>query len=292
VGAAAALVLVLTSAGTAWAGLREARASSPTAAAATTREPSCDPIAEFHPGNFSNPTRIDSQWLPLAPGTQFVLEGTTGVLPHRVVFTVTDLTKVINGVRTVVMFDVDINEGEVVEAELAFFAQDNAANIWSVGEYPEEFEGGVFVGAPNTWIAGVAGAQAGVLVLGDPRVGTPSYLQGFSPDIGFLDCGKVLKTGEQVCVPVSCFNDVLVVNEWSPLEPGGRQRKYYAPGVGNVQIGVVGDKEGETLVLVKRVRLGARALAKASEAALKLERRAYEVSDVYRQTPPAERIGR
>jgi hypothetical protein len=129
-------------------------------------------------------------------------------------------------------------------------------------------------------------------VLGDPRVGTPSYLQGFSPDIGFLDCGKVLKTGEQVCVPVSCFNDVLVVNEWSPLEPGGRQRKYYAPGVGNVQIGVVGDKEGETLVLVKRVRLGARALAKASEAALKLERRAYEVSDVYRQTPPAERIGR
>ena len=81
---------------------------------------SCDPFTNFNRNNFSNPTKIDNRWLPLAPGTQFTLEGRAdrggGSLPHRVVFTITDLTKVINGVRAVVVWDRDINEGQLVEA--------------------------------------------------------------------------------------------------------------------------------------------------------------------------------
>jgi len=46
----------------------------------------------------------------------------SGRRPHQVVFTVTDLVRVINGVRTVVDWDRDINEGELEEAELAFQA--------------------------------------------------------------------------------------------------------------------------------------------------------------------------
>jgi len=77
--------------------------------------------------------------------------------------------------------------------------------------------------------------------------------------------------------------------EKSPLEGGGHQRKYHAPGVGIVQVGAVGDPEGETLVLVEIVHLNQGALAQARKEALKLDERAYEVSDVYQQTPPAER---
>jgi hypothetical protein len=67
----------------------------------------------------------------------------------------------------------------------------------------------------------------------------------------------------------------------------GHQRKDYAPGVGNVRISAVGDPEGETLVLTKIVRLGPSGLAQARAAVHKLERRAYQISSVYRHTCPA-----
>ena len=143
----------------------------------------CAPVKDFKASDFTNPTKINNKWLPLVPGTQFFLEGTINVdgvsQQHRVIFTVSDVTKVINGVRTRVMWDRDINDGELVERELAFFAQDKDGNVWNLGEYPEEFEAGAFAGAPNTWIAGKQGAIAGVHMLAKPKVGTPSYLQGY-----------------------------------------------------------------------------------------------------------------
>ena len=61
------------------------------------------------------------------------------------VFTVTDLTKMINGIETRVILDQDlrVNESgdeELSEEELAFFAQDDDHNVWSMGEYPEEID--------------------------------------------------------------------------------------------------------------------------------------------------------
>jgi hypothetical protein len=265
---------------------------APVGVAASTA--ACEPLTGFSPSHFSHSTAIDSRWSPLAPGMQYTLEGRAdrggGVLPHRVVLTVTDLTKVIDGVTTRVIFDRDFNEDQLVEAELAFFAQDDHANVWVLGEYPEEYEDGEFLGAPSTWISGQAGADGGVLVPGTARLGSSWFLQGRAPEIDFLDCGKVSKTGQSVCVPVGCYDGVLVVDEKSPLDPGsGTQRKYYAPGVGNVQIDAVGDKEGETLVLVDIRRLTGASLTAARRNALQLERRAYTISDVYAQTPPASR---
>jgi hypothetical protein len=277
----AALLLLLPSAGGVGAG------------ASQTATASCAPAIDFDSHNFSNPTRINNKWFPLVSGTQFILEGQAnrggGPLPHQVIFTVTDLTKVIDGVRTVVIWDRDFNEGQIAEAELSFFAQDKAGNVWNLGEYPEEYEDGVFVGAPSTWIAGLAGAEGGLHMLAKPRTGTSWYLQGSAPAIEFLDCAKVLKTGETTCVPINCYDDVLVTDETSPLDQGGgHQLKYHAPGVGIVQVGAVADKEGETLVLVRLLQLSPGALAKARQEALKLDKHGYQVSDVYRQTPPAE----
>ncbi len=254
----------------------------------------CDPLTPFDPARFSNPTRIENRWLPLVPGTQFILEGRSnrggGPLPHRVILTVTDLTKVIDGVRSVVLWDRDINEGELEESELAFDAQDNDGNVWTLGEYPEEYEDGKFSGAPKTWIAGLEGANAGIAVLAQPRMGAASYLQGLAAKIDFLDCARVLEMGQHVCVAGTCYDDVLVIDEWSPHDPeSGHQRKFYAPGVGNVQIGAVGDPEDETLVLVKVVHLAPQELVEAREAALALERHALQINAAYRMTAPAER---
>jgi outer membrane autotransporter protein len=251
-------------------------------------------VFPFEPDDFFNPTQINNRFLPLVPGTVLVLEGQAsrgvGGAPHRVMFIVTDLTKVINGVRTVVVWDRDVNNGQLVESELAFFAQDNVGRVWNLGEYPEEFDQGQFLGAPNTWIAGQAGAKAGVHMLAKPRVGRQRYLQGFAPDIEFLDTAKVLHTGRRVRVPFDLYSDVVVTDETSPLdESGAHQRKFHAPGVGIVKISPVRDPEAETLELVKLLYLSPEQLARVSKGALRLDNRGYEVSpDLYGQTPRAE----
>jgi hypothetical protein len=286
VGAGAMVVAMMVTSAPA----RAATAGPASAVRAASPVRSCDSITPFDRRNFTDPTRIDNRFLPFVPGTQFILEGSAatsgGAVTRRIVLTVTDLTKVINGVRSVVLLDRDINDGELAEAELAFQAQDSAGRVWNLGEYPEEYENGKFVGAPSTWISGVAGAEAGQHMLAHPAVGIRTYLQGFAPAIDFLDCAKVFKEHQRICVSGTCYNGVLEIEETSPLDPGNaRQHKLYAPGVGNIKIIPVDDPEAETLDLVRTRYLAASALADAHATACRLEARAYRVSAVYRTTP-------
>jgi hypothetical protein len=247
----------------------------------------CAPRYEYDTDNFPRPTRTTNQWLPLAPGTEFTYQGTAGGRTHKLVFTVTNLTKVIGGVRTRVIWDRDFDGSQLTESELTFFAVDSDTNVWTIGEYPEEYDNGKFAGAPSTWIAGRAGAKAGVLVPGHPVLGKPGFRQGFSPKIAFYDCGRVFAKGKKKCVPVDCYSGVLVIDEWNPNDPeGGHQRKDYAPHVGLVRIGAVGAPQGEVLTMTRLTHLRAGQLVNVDAAVLKLEKRAYEVSDVYRGTPP------
>jgi hypothetical protein len=250
---------------------------------------------DFERARFDDPTHIDNRWLPFTPGTQFVYEGSAIVdqgsrQARRVVTTVTDLTKVIDGVRTLVIWETDYTAGKLSEPELAFFAQDEAGNVWLVGEYPEEYEDGKFDKAP-AWISGQKGARAGITMLAEPRRDVPGYAQGYAPPpIEFTDRARVYKTDQQTCVPVDCYKNVLVTEEFNPDEPGAFQLKYYAPGVGNVRVGWRGEKEEEkeTLELVDYQHLSQQALAKVRRDALEMDKRAYERSEVYRETPPAE----
>jgi hypothetical protein len=266
---------------------------------ASAHAPEAGDDRHFDAGSFPDPVAVDNQWLPYAPGTQFVLEGTVtdpdGVTPHQVILTVTDVTKVIDGVSTLVLWDRDLSDGELEEEELAFVAQDGNGTVWNLGEYPEEHEDGKFVGAPSTWISGQAGAQAGIAMLATPEVGTPEYRQGYAPEIEFEDRGKVEKAHQKTCVPVACYQDVLVVDEWNPLEQpqDGHQLKYHAPGVGIVRIEARGGEDQENMKLVKLRELSAKEMAQARDRVLELDRRAYKVAKkAYGATPPAEPLGR
>jgi hypothetical protein len=191
------------------------------------------------------------------------------------------------------VWDRDIKAGKLLEGELTFFAQDDAGNVWNFGEYPEEYdERGHFDGAPDTWISGIARAQAGILMRADPRPGTSSYLQGNAPDIGFGDTAKVQKLGQRACVPVGCYKDVLVIDETNPLEPGnGHQLKYYARGVGNVQVVPRSGKEHEILELVGVRKLNARERARMRAGALVLDRRGMRTKKhVYGRTERARLV--
>jgi hypothetical protein len=249
--------------------------------------------ADFDPARFSDPTTVDNQWFPLKPGTQLTYEGSAiaddGRIARQVVFTVTDLTKTIGGVRAVVGWDRDYNDGRLVEPELVFFAQDDDGNVWTLGQYPEEYEDGKVVAAP-AWIAGLEGAKAGLVMRAAPRPGTSDYSQGLGPAVEYADRAKVRKLGERTCVPTGCYEDVLVTEEWDQADPAARQLKYYASGVGNVRVGWAGrDDEKEVLQLTRVAELGPAALAEVRRAVLKLEQRAYKISkDLYGRTPPAE----
>jgi hypothetical protein len=245
---------------------------------------------DFDPSIFDEPTNFVNEWLPLKPGVQWVYEGFNNEngerIPHRIVYAVTDLTKVIGGVRTVVVWIEDFSDGEIVEKEIAFFAQANDGSVWYLGEYPEAYEDGELVEAP-AWIAGLDDAQAGIAMRANPQVGAPSYSQGWAPSIDWTDRARVYKMGEETCVPVDCFRDVLVMDEYSAGEPGFKL-KYYARGVGQVRVGWRG-RPGETLELVEHVQLGPEELAKVREKALSLEKSAYEISkDVYAHTEQLE----
>ncbi len=272
--------------------------SKPAPVANTSGQTSEKKFEDFEPKKFNDPTQIDNEWMPLKPGTRFVYEGANveddgKVVPHRLEITVTDLTKVIGGVPSLVTWDLDYNDNELVEKELAFFAQDNDGNVWRMGEHPEEYEDGKFLAAP-TWLHGFQDAHAGIDMLAKPKLGTPSYAQGWAPAVNWTDRGQVDQMGQKTCVRLGCYEDVLVIAETSQAEPDAQQLKYWARGVGNVRVGWrgAGEKTQETLELIELSHLSPEALAEVRANALELEKHAYEVSkDVYAHTSPLEPLG-
>lgn len=248
-------------------------------------------LEEFDPADFDESSiDIDNPWWPLTAGTQFVYEGFTvedgEEIPHRIVFTVTDLTKEIEGVQTVVVYDRDFSDDVLEEAELAFFAQDREGNVWHFGQYRETYDEVEFVGGRVWLIGNPAGAQAGIMMHADPRVDSPDYSQGYAPaPFNWTDRARVDEMGAETSVAYGDYSDVLVIEEYNDEEPGAFQLKYYARGVGNVRVGWRGDDtQQEELELVDVIQLEGDALAAARDEALQLEVRAY----AYGLTQPAE----
>ena len=140
------------------------------------------------------------------------------------------------------------------------------------------------------WIAGLQGALPGIHMPASSAPDTPSYAQGWGPVVGWNDRGDTYAVGEQTCSEVDCYDDVLVVKEFSRTEPGAFQLKYYASGIGNVRVGWGGpnEDEHEVLVLTSIAQLDAAALDEARTNALAQEARGYDLSPgVYGRTQPA-----
>jgi hypothetical protein len=201
------------------------------------------------------------------------------------------MVKEVDGIQTVVVWDRDFQDGVLNEAELSLWAQDDAGNVWNLGEYPEEWEDGKLAGAPSTWLTGRQKAVGGLHMLAHPEPGGPAYVQGRAPAIDFFDKAKVIKEDQRTCVPTGCYRGVLVTDEWAPLDQpeDGHQLKYSAPGVGVVRIEAVGGVEQETLVLVKDHTLTPAESAEARAKVVTLDTRAYTLAkDIWQGTPPAQ----
>ncbi|MGH2380722.1 MAG: hypothetical protein ACRDG7_05825 [Candidatus Limnocylindria bacterium] len=246
---------------------------------------------DFDAATFDDSTMIDNEWFPFTPGAHWVYEGTSvdgdETFEHRIEFMVTDLTKEIAGVRTRVAWIVDYTDGELVEKEIAFYAQATDGTVWYLGEHPEEYEEEEFVEAP-TWIHGVEGAVAGITMPAKPQVAAPSFSQGWAPAVEFTDRGEIAEIVDEFCIAAQCYPALLIVEEFNPEEPNAFRLKYYARGVGNVATRWRGtDASQVELELLSFAQLDRDALAEIRTEALALEAHAYAIStEVYGPTQP------
>ena len=179
------------------------------------------------PASFA--TAITNPYMPLVPGTVTTFEGPG----EQVVVTVTDRTKTIAGVETVVVHDQAFDGKLVVEDTEDYYAQDAAGNVWYFGEVTGECDHGTVTSREGSWEAGVDGAQPGVVMLADPRVGD-TYRQEFYAGAA-EDQATVLQLDGMASGPTGSYTDVLVTEDVTPLEPDLNEHKSYARGVGVVQ---------------------------------------------------------
>jgi hypothetical protein len=188
---------------------------------------------------------IDNIYFPLTPGTTYIYEAEEEDGLVRDEFIVTHNTRVVNGVTCVEVHDIasiyvdEIQEWRILENTLDWYAQDSNGNVWYFGEDTTSFEyddDWNLIGTTNegAWEAGVDGALPGLIMLADPRNGR-SYRQELAEDVA-EDWGKVLRRNATVSVASGDFTGCLKTKEWTPLEPGVVEHKYYAPGIGLVLV--------------------------------------------------------
>jgi hypothetical protein len=195
-------------------------------------------------------TEIDNKYFPLEPGTTFVYKGETEGASEGDTVRVTSDTKKIMGVECVVVEDRVTEDGELTEKTYDWYAQDEQGNVWYFGEDSREYENGKVKTTEGSWEAGKDGAEPGIIMPADPKIGETyrqEYYKGEAEDMA-----KALKLDGSVEVPYGSFDNVLVTDEWTPLEKNVAEHKFYAPGVGNVkEVATKGPQETLTLVDVK-----------------------------------------
>jgi hypothetical protein len=211
-----------------------------TAAAGTTPPGELAPLhgtyaPKIDPANFV--ARIDNRYLPYEPGTRFHFEGVRGTTRQTDDQVVLRRTKRILGVTCTVVRDIVSEHGRAVERTDDWYAQDRQGNVWYMGEDSFEREHGRFVKASDSWESGVNGAQPGIIMPADPRPGD-AYRQEYYPPGKALDQARVLRRNGTLTVRYGTFKRLLITSEFSPLEPQ-TERKYYAPGVGEIAERVV-----------------------------------------------------
>ncbi len=258
-GAALRCHLVVALLGLALAGSIAACGSDTTAtgtASTTTATSTAAPVIDPGDGGDYHPTldpadfvrAIDNPYLPLRPGARWVYEGDNAGDAERVEVTVTDQTRVIEGITAVVVRDTVTIGGVLAEDTYDWFAQDKDGNVWYLGEDSTEYdEEGRPASDGGSWEYGTDGALPGIAMPADPTAGMAyrqEFLRGTAEDMG-----QILGIEPERTIGLGAYQDVVLVEEWTPLEPDVVEHKWYAPGIGQIAgLSVAGERSTSELV--------------------------------------------
>jgi hypothetical protein len=189
-------------------------------------------VFDVEPAEFSSRGR--NPFFVLEPGYVLVLEDKA----VRLVLTVLDDTRRVNGVETRVVEERETEGERLVEVSRNFFAISLRTNsVFYFGEEVDTYKNGAIVGHDGAWLAGVNGARAGLMMPGLPLLHA-RYYQEIAPGVA-MDRAEIVSLSATVKTPAASFANVLEIRETTPLESGAREDKYYARGVGLVRDGDV-----------------------------------------------------
>ena len=205
-------------------------------------------LALAAPGPFS--AQIDNPWFPQKPGTVYVYRGVKDGEAARDVVTVSHRTKTIASMPCAVVRDRLYLRGRLEERTTDWYSQDRRGNVWYYGEATAELDRqGRVKTTEGSWLAGRQGARAGIYMPAKPRVGESrrqEFLKGHAEDHF-----EVLSVATRVVSPYVSSVRALLTREWTPLEPGTIDHKYYVRGIGTVlEQTVKGGVERSALVSV------------------------------------------
>ena len=186
----------------------------------------------INPALFVNPAEIGKSiapnpYFPLVRGRRLTYKSGAEIINVEV----TEETRVIQGVTCAVITDLVEEDGETIEDTIDWYAQDIYGNVWYFGELAENYVDGQLNNLAGSWTAGVDGAKAGIIIRAMPRIGEV-YREEFS--LGNAeDMAETLKLDGSATVPAAaCNGDCLVTKNFTPIEPGKVDTKYYARGIG------------------------------------------------------------
>jgi hypothetical protein len=214
------------------------------------------PLLDQHveAGNFVK--KVDNPYFPLIPGKTFTYKNTIVEDGHTTIqdisVCVTTDIKVILGVECTVVHDVVKESGRLAEDTFDWYAQDKEGNVWYFGEATRAFEGGG-VSTEGSWEGGVNGAEPGIIMHANPsaKFGEAYYQEFYKGQAE--DQAINLDTASTAEVPYGTFTNCLRTREFTALEPGVTEQKYYARGVGLVLTETVeGGNEREVLLKVSK----------------------------------------
>ena len=208
---------------------------------------------QINPVNFT--AEITNKYFTLKPGKKLIYEGQTEDGLERIEILITDETKNIMGVETLVYWDKVWLDDVLIEDTRDYLAQDKEGNVWYFGEDVDNYENGVLADHDGSWIAGVDGAKPGIWMEANPQVGD-SYRQEYYKGEA-EDMAEVLAINETVAVPYGTYTDCVKTYDWTPLDPTAKEHKYYCSEVGGLVLEVnLNNDEKVELVDLKTETVG------------------------------------
>lgn len=202
-----------------------------------------------HPGvtgwpKFSHSRDITNPYLPLASLKQDILENKN----ERVERTAKpDIRKTFEiagqKIESLCVEDREFDSaGNLTEATLDYFAQDDDGNVYYLGEDVNTYKDGKISGHSGAWLLGKDTKIPGVLLPAHPKVGDKFSSENV-PGITRED-DVVVSISETMTVPAGTFHNCIKVKEHA--SDGATEFKLYAPG-----LGVIAEMDSDDGLLLK-----------------------------------------
>jgi hypothetical protein len=145
---------------------------------------------------------------------------------------VLDETAEVGGFNVAVVEVKESEDGELVERTLDYYSQCEDGSVWYVGEKVDDYEDGEVVGHGGQWQAGKDGAEPGLFMPADPKVGD-TFEQERAPGVA-EDRSTVIADGVAVKTPAGSFDDCIKTKDFAPLD-NSTEFKFYCSSVGLVR---------------------------------------------------------